>query len=475
MLVAGLAEMLLSRVLTVWTCPKCRAYLLWLFCLVAIIYRGGLLIIHRSGGCSCLGIATLWIGPNLADWLSLLLLLVLAGLGALALRRGSDQRADTQTTACGRAIVLLFAIILSFDTHGQAGSVAIKGVYTYVPEQGQLTETRFDALLNREEMLLTYEQPNGGHYVPGPCIVTTRLDRDTNITHSLCRGQAIELVRMENATLSYEHGNRVTDLETAVILAIKVTSLFPLNDNEGQRRLAPTQGAIGLPLSLATIGRWKYDRGDNGLQLHCDVMIDPALLKSWPKSHLLSIDLRMDENQMRRERLALSRYKAGTLIEKLRWSRFTNVADVIFALQFEAERSHFILQRDPLLPIRVKKSWIQLVIHEVQTTDEPVPQILPIRAAEIHVTETRLQDRPRGIEFVLYKTNVVYSPSISESALVDFERRKKMVDDEAWALLIRKTVTAMILASILLTPVVMSWVMRDRSRVDNDYSGKKDA
>jgi len=460
-LLAGISELLLAYVLMAWTCVYSRVYLLWMFCLCAIVYHVGAAMLPAAAGCSCLGLAETWMGSSRSELLSLLLLLVLVGLGALALRNGAGLAVDSTMAARGKLFFLGFAIILVPIKEGQAASVAVTGVFSYVPEEGQSVEKPFTAQLDREALLLKHQTPNAGPYVPsGPCDIITRIDLETITSHSKCQGLTREVVRLDDARFAYELGNCGATLSTAVFLTLKLQALFPDGELRGERRLAPTQATIGLPFSLVTIGRWRYEGDNADRQLRCDVIVDAKLLRSWPSSPLLLEELLIDKDRMRHERFMLERYKPGMVIERLRWGKLTNVADVTFATLFEAERLDLIPQRDPLSPTRSRKSWIRVVINEVREAANPVPAILPIRGEEIYVTETRLRDRQRGISFVVYRTNAVESPAINAAAMADFERRKQAADKRARAQRIRKLFTVILAVIIFLSPFGLAKVRR---------------
>lgn len=462
MLLAGILEVLIAYVLTVNSCVMTRACLLWMFCLVALVYHAGVILLPDADGCACLGLMETWIGDRSSELISLTMLLLLAALGVLAIRSGKAQVYSAKKCST-KSLIIISGYFLSTNIHYLDASVEVKGKYHYISEHGRPIDKYFNAEFDRDTLVIQYVTVDAGPYVQGgPCTNVTRIDPSIITTHTRCQGIIFETLRLDDANLSYELGNCGTDIATALFLTLKVEALFPLGKKSGERRLAPTQATIGLPLSLVTIGKWKYEDAAPDVQLFCDIIIDKQLLKIWPSSPFLFEELRTDESRMRRERYLLSRYKSGMVVEKLRWGKLTNVSGITFASRFEAERQHLIFHRDIRLQTELRRSWIRVLIDDVREKTDSLRTIFPLRGVDIHVTETRLRDSQRGISFVAYRTNFVESPAITDEAMVDFARRQQSADERAKLLRSKKLFTIILILLVFLMPIILVIIKRHR-------------
>jgi hypothetical protein len=227
---------------------------------------------------------------------------------------------------------------------------------------------------------------------------------------------------------------------------VRNSELFPGEPASGLRRLASTTTSFGMiPLGLITEAAYSFTNGPEGKTVECSLVVSAALKKACLDSPLLSAEI-LDP--------AVSRYPDGFVVERMRFSRFTNVGGILLPALAEGARFR---------PSGPNASGKQIASVEVRltrialTVPEPVT-VLPIHAP-LSISEARLENRELHLAGVSFQTtNDLTSFEISNEARAAFNREVEKARDVIRAQQIKRFKTGTWIAIALAVAGVLALV-----------------
>jgi hypothetical protein len=259
-------------------------------------------------------------------------------------------------------------------------------------------------------------------------------------------------------------GSIGASIQNRIFVLLRAVELFPAPDGTGRRRMSPTWELGEDPAGLVTEAQYWFESGNLDREFRAELIPVESLLRSWrespylarhpgwerrrageivdewivlPTQKLLGRPAMREGERMRLELGQLARMleqdlegmEPGKMIESFRFHSFTNVGGIEIPTVGEFTRFKHRPGAQMGGTGMAERGTNRVIVRRVYATVED-PSILPLRAAQIHVSDHRLVHPGLGVIGVRYQTNELVTFEVTDAAIAAFESAKA----QAWGL-----------------------------------------
>jgi hypothetical protein len=348
-----------------------------------------------------------------------------------------------------------------------AGQISISGeLRSTVYQKESLSETKtFQATFDENACLISYSAPPLPRYNLPTYSNIVFVSREYNAVVSLFPGERAATASLRKPEYAWQLGNLRDGLASRAFMAIRCLELFPQGSGAQSRPLAVASAVGGEPFSLISEAEYDYAQTSEGRLLTCEVRVSKSLRDRWRSSPLLDPGLVLDSKSeaFRLAEISIAPHPSGFLLERIRFSKFTNVAGVCFptVAEFWKYAPPRMNRRGPAVqgvPFGEATLRLTLVAHSASGSIG-FPHLEGL--TKITVAEERLTDRALHIGAVTYETNALASLEISPLARAEFARAVHPARSEKVPAhlppIVRCAMVAALLAGLVLIWKRMRW------------------
>ena len=454
---------------------------LWLlyFSSCATLYQCGLLFNIHQQPCRCLGVAEQWLGTKYAGTLSRVILAFLWIAALVEWRRSSRKRRDPSFRP---HTLLLMLILVSFAYCGyrvKADSFSLIGEYKVADtptKQGENPVVRqmtvFRVVVDQESILIEY---NPATLYPSSDLLAKHGVILAGSRFYATDAHVVWVLNLDSPDIGAVYdspervwglGNTGDGLVTRALVTLRCQKMFPMLASKGRRPLSASFTFPGEPLSVVTEADYEWKTNSNAIELSYQVRISEAYAQQWRESPLLNTSLFAGNpaQQVASGQSLIDRYPKGFVLERTRFSAFTNIGTLLVPLQ--ADFSRFArgatnVDADGHTPVLKTVSTLSLKVAG-NVSERPIDLLPVTKARSVTITEKRLQNRELEIGGVTYTTNSMSSFAIAPMAISLFDQECTRVRHEKAMRRIREGVGLALVVFVLLAPIVTWLVKRQR-------------
>lgn len=457
---------------------KCGVAVLY-FTACATVYQCALLV-RGDVPCQCLGAASDWLGFGTTATISRLLLAAF-WVYAFATLRSIPGSSRGRLPPPSKGITVLVLITTIFPWYRMYGAtVSIEGTYsaTVRREAGERIHQEnltfeFGALFDTTSMIITTVYANAGpRHDSGYCTNTVFIDKATFCRFFRCEeadaryGQQPETTY---ATLSFPDypwklGNCGDSVATWAFVTVRCLDVFPLTTSKGVRLFAPTSSMIGEGLACVTEAHYDFSNTPEGTVLTCDIAVSASLRSNYLASPFIPASFSNADSH--RELNSLARLKPGFLCERIRFSRFTNVANIQFPTLVEAEVF------TPPVTKRIAGSSVAqtnrasttetVLLRNIRYPLSVTVSPFPLGSKSFSVTEERLFDRKAAIGGPTYTRTELSSLEVSPEARAAFDQQIREYHQRLRIQRIKRIFTGILVLTVFGGPFLIVRLFRRR-------------
>ena len=453
LLLAGLFEAVIATLLIKSHSVRSSAALILYFSACASAYQLGL-IFQGNLPCSCLGVATDWLGAGTTTVVSRLMLvgMWIFGVVLLAYTHRSQRRhgAPLSSVACLPFLVLLF--LLETSRESPAAPIAAEGELTWIARTTNVTSRAFRVVFDTDTLKLVSLNPNAGPK-GGDCTEISFIDKKVVADVLQCGGSDRQRrfvgVSLNSAEGTWALGNCPDSLTSWVFLTLRCSELFPTG--QATRRLASPSTTVGEPLSVLTEASYEFSRQTDREELTCDLLVRDTLRKGWTESPFVTPE-KLDRTELEQEKRNLAQYADGFVLERMSFSRFTNVAGFRFPMLAEStlyapQRTNVATSGKASQPV----ATVKLVLTNITYPTEETFALLPLKGP-MTVGDGRLRDQKLHLYGCHYQTNQLTSFEITAGARSAFAVEVQKAREKMRAEQIKRLFTAILAALVVGIP-----------------------